>query len=270
MELLLFLLLPVAAFSGWVTGRKSSAKKASKYIAGLNYYLHEQPDKTVEALVQMPAIDDDTFETHLTLGSIFRRRGEIDRAVHLHQGLIQRPDLAMPYKSLALLELARDFIAAGVLDRAEALLLELVAIKEQLAPSLQHLLELYQQGKEWLEAIKIAQQLQIVKDVDLRATIAHFYCELAELSIKNNALDDAKHNLRAALKTNKNCQRAIIMMANIENLFGNHVEQQTRQDTKFRCDNCGFITSKLQWLCPSCKQWDRSQPIQQAIPKGKL
>lgn len=268
MELLLFLLLPIAAYSGWLTGRKSSAKKASKYIAGLNYNLHEQPDKTVEALVQMPAIDDDTFETHLTLGSIFRRRGELDRAIRLHQSLIQRPDLATPYKSLALLELARDFIAAGVLDHAEAILLELVAINEQLVPSLQHLLELYQQGKEWLDAIKIAQKLQEIKGVDLRSTIAHFYCELAEQKMKANELDEAKNYLNAALKTNKDFPRALILMEQQSSENSPVVNEQVRQDTKFRCDNCGFMASKLQWLCPSCKQWDRSQPITENNTKG--
>lgn len=301
-SVLLFLLLPVAAFSGWLTGRKSSQHKPPpKYFAGLNYSLSQQPDKTVDALVQMPAIDDDTIETHLTLGSIFRRRGELERAIRLHQGLLQRPDLSNPYRALAHLELARDYIAAGVLDRAEAILLELITQHEQQAASLQHLLDLYQQGKEWTAAIDIANKLQDVKKVDLRAMIAHFYCELAEQTIKTQELKLAKKYLKLALKTQHNCPRAIILRANIEQELGSyekaiklykHVVTQNidylpvvihdivkcyqqssakspvfqssvKQDTKFQCQNCGFMASKLQWHCPSCKQWDMSKPLHQ-------
>ncbi|HSX19815.1 MAG TPA: hypothetical protein VLG38_01670 [Gammaproteobacteria bacterium] len=301
MDVLLFLLLPIAALSGWLTGRKSANnKKPPRYFAGLNYSLSQQPDKTVDALVQMPAIDDDTIETHLTLGSIFRRRGELERAIRLHQGLLQRPSLPDPYKSLAQLELARDYITAGVLDRAEAILLDLTVNDEQAPASMQHLLELYQQGKEWFAAINIAKQLQHRTHTDLSHMIAHFYCELAEETMKASNWRVAKQHLKYALKTLHNCPRAIILRGNIEQELGHferavklykHVATQNidlfpvvindivkcyqqstakspvfsehaRQNTKFRCNNCGFMASTLEWHCPSCKLWDSIKAVQ--------
>ena len=300
MEVLLFLLLPIAAFSGWLTGRKSSKNKFSpKYFIEPNHALSQRQDKTVDVLVQMPSIDDETVETHLTLGSIFRSRGELDRAIRLHQGLLARPLLPEPYKSIACLELARDYIAAGVLDRAEAMLLDLITNKEQLTPSLQHLLDLYQQGKEWLPAINIAYKLQKVANIDLSSTITHYFCELAEQSLKTHQLQQAKYYLKYAIKTKKNCPRAIILRAKIEQALGNynraiklynHVIAQnldylplimneimicykqcsetvsvyvgtTHQNTKYRCTNCGFPVSTLQWYCPGCKQWEMIKPI---------
>ncbi len=301
MDVLLFLLLPVAAFSGWLSGRKSSKKlRSPKYYAGFDYSLSAQSDKTVDALVQMPAVDDDTIETHLTLGCIFRRRGELERAIRLHQGLLQRPALTEPHKSLAYLELARDYLAAGVLDRAEVILKELSEHTEQQAASLQHLLELYQQEKEWVEAIKIAKRLQKIQASSLSSMIAHFYCELADLSFKQLDYAQAKQHLKNALRTSHTCPRALILRAKIEQVLGNceravkiyklvvtqNIEllhlvlpdivscyQKSRDNTpffepiktntKFRCSNCGFMASKLQWYCPSCKQWDTSKPLEQ-------
>lgn len=303
MEVLLFLLLPVAAFSGWLTGRKSiTSKNKPKFPAGLDCSLSQQSDKTVDALVQMPTLDDDTIETHLTLGNIFRRRGELERAIRLHQGLLERQTLTEPYKSLAYLELARDYLAAGVLDRAEAILLELSVNNEQTSASLQHLLELYQQGKEWLAAINIANKLQKIKNVDLKSTIAHFYCELADCAFKQQDFTQAKQYIKQALNAAQNCPRALILRGNIEQSMGNfdkaiklykHVVTQNidflqvvlpdivtcyqqsrdnapfleplniKKNTKFRCSNCGFMASKLQWHCPSCKQWDKSKPLEQ-------
>lgn len=301
MDVLLFLLLPLAATSGWFVGRKSAQIKPSHKFKGLNYSFSQQDDKTVDALVQMPALDDDTIETHLTLGSIFRRRGELERAIRLHQGLLQRPTLDEPYKSLASLELARDYLMAGVLDRAEEILLDLSQYELQQVPSLQHLLELYQQGKEWIEAIKIANKLQDIKKIDLNSTIAHFYCELAEHEIKLRNWLECKRHLKQALSVMQDCPRALILRGNIEQANGNfekavklykHVATQNidylpavlndivacyqqssetspftgqplKKNTKFRCSNCGFMASKLQWHCPSCKQWDMSKPLEQ-------
>jgi lipopolysaccharide biosynthesis regulator YciM len=282
MDVLLFLLLPVAAFSGWLTGRKSSSRKAAPaFFTGLNYSISQQPDKTLDALVQMPAIDHDTIETHLTLGVIFRRRGEIERAIRLHQGLIQRPYLATHYKSAALLELSRDYIAAGVLDRAETILLELIANNEQLIPSMQHLLELYQQGKEWVAAINIAYKLQEINNTDLSSQIAHFYCELAEQASKTQQFKQAKCCIKRALKAKYDCPRANIMHANIEHALGNfrkalrlykkiaikypdYIPDQNHKYS-YRCNNCGFSISKLQWHCPRCRQWGMFKPLQSSV-----
>ncbi|MDH5573517.1 MAG: lipopolysaccharide assembly protein LapB, partial [Gammaproteobacteria bacterium] len=129
----LFLLLPVAAFSGWYMGRRSSSLNPSgkridipsDYLKGMNYLLNEQPDKAIDTFIQMLDVDSNTIETHLALGSLFRRRGEVDRAIRIHQNLIARPTLLRHERSQALFELGQDYMRAGLLDRAETLLSEL-------------------------------------------------------------------------------------------------------------------------------------------------
>lgn len=302
MEVWFFLLLPVAAYSGWLVGRRSSNKTFKpKFFSRADFDISKQPDPAIDTLVRMPEVDEDSVDTHLTLGNVFRKRGELERAIRLHQGLLSRNTLSSQQKSLAQLELARDYLAAGVLDRAEALLLELVAHKIQLEDSLQHLLDLYQQGSEWLSAIKVAEQMQELTGYDLRAEIAHFYCELAEEAIDIKDLPLAKKNVGRALRVCRQSVRALILRAKLEKLSGNlnkaikiykHIASKdidyfsliindlidcykladvtTRafdfvQDgasyTRYRCDQCGFTASKLQWHCPSCRNWDVIKPI---------
>src|SRR3990172_9805738 len=123
---LLLLLLPIAAISGWITGyrhRKSTEVEIdgsfipSDYFVGLNFLINEQPDKAVDVFIKMLEVNSDTVETHLALGSLFRRRGEVDRAIRIHQNLISRPQLARDERSIALMELGMDYMRAGLLDR---------------------------------------------------------------------------------------------------------------------------------------------------------
>ncbi len=121
-------LLPVAGFGGWLYGRYSNASPANsnqsrlhpEYFKGLNYVLNEQPDKAIEVFVKMLEVDSETIETHLALGNLFRRRGEVDRAIRIHQNLIARPNLSREQRALALLELGMDYMKSGLLDRAES------------------------------------------------------------------------------------------------------------------------------------------------------
>jgi len=130
---LLFFLLPIAFLSGWWIGRrnrrqpeKHSEAFSSGYFKGLNYLLNEQQDKAIDVFVQMLEVDSETVETHLALGNLFRRRGEGDRAIRIHQNLIARPTLSKDQRARALLELGQDYLRAGMLGRAEALFLELI------------------------------------------------------------------------------------------------------------------------------------------------
>ncbi|MGA9421829.1 MAG: lipopolysaccharide assembly protein LapB, partial [Rhodanobacteraceae bacterium] len=133
---LLFLLLPVAAFSGWYIARRGSERTSgarvselsTSYFRGLNYLLNEQQDKAIEVFLKLADINRDTVETHLALGNLFRRRGEVDRAIRVHQNLIARPSLNDAEKTVALLELGEDYMRAGLLDRAETLFIDLVAM----------------------------------------------------------------------------------------------------------------------------------------------
>jgi lipopolysaccharide biosynthesis regulator YciM len=120
------LLLPAAAWSGWWVAKRSSSDKAShqatrlthEYVVGLNYLLNEQADKAVDIFIKLLDVDSETVETHLALGSLFRRRGEVDRAIRIHQNLIARPQLTVHERKEALMALGQDYMSAGVFDRA--------------------------------------------------------------------------------------------------------------------------------------------------------
>ncbi|RKZ57943.1 MAG: lipopolysaccharide assembly protein LapB, partial [Candidatus Parabeggiatoa sp. nov. 3] len=124
---LLWLLLPVAAASGWLVARFQRRPQVTHfswspdYFKGLNYLLNEEPDKAIDVFIKLIEVDSDTVETHLALGILFRRRGEVNRAIRIHQNIIKRPTLHPQQRSLALFELGQDYRHAGLLDRAEQL-----------------------------------------------------------------------------------------------------------------------------------------------------
>lgn len=220
---LLFLLLPIAAGYGWYMGRRglhqnqqqSSNKLSRDYVTGLNFLLSDQPDKAVDLFIDLLEVDSETIETHLALGNLFRQRGEVDRAIRIHQNLIARPSLTAEQKHLAMFQLAKDYNAAGVIDRSESLFLQLVIEPDYMVQALQQLLLIYQQSKEWLKAIKVAQQLQKNQVKTAVRDIAHFHCELANeahLAGQNKA---AITTLKKALKTDPECVRASIGLADI-------------------------------------------------------
>ena len=184
---LLWLLLPLAAASGWLAARRGvrgtkaqlMPELSSDYFQGLNYLLNEQPDKAIEVFVRMLEVNSDTVETHLALGNLFRRRGEVDRAIHIHQNLIARPTLKPEQRTQALMELGQDYMRAGLLDRAESLFEELVQVDAHTAAALQQLLVIYQQEKDWDRAIQTARRLGVVSGRNMAPVIAQYYCELA-------------------------------------------------------------------------------------------
>src|ERR1700755_2875600 len=162
-------LLPVAAASGWYLGKRSSERRrharvselSSSYFRGLNYLLNEQPDKAIEVFLQLAEFNRDTVETHLALGNLFRRRGEVDRAIRVHQHLIARPNLSNEEKTVAMLELGEDYMRAGLLDRAETLFADLVAIDAHVPNALRHLISIYQHEKDWAKAIEHAHRIEV-------------------------------------------------------------------------------------------------------------
>lgn len=221
---LLFFLLPVAAFSGWVLGRRRSERTSgarvselsTSYFRGLNYLLNEQQDKAIEVFLKLAEINRDTVETHLALGNLFRRRGEVDRAIRVHQHLIARPNLSQEEKTVALLELGEDYMRAGLLDRAETLFTDLVAM-DALAPSaLKHLIGIYQHERDWGKAIEHAQRLQKAVGESQGTTIAQFYCELAEQARSRGDRDEARERIVDAFNAEPDCVRACMIEGHIE------------------------------------------------------
>lgn len=215
---LLFLLLPFAAASGWYaayctlsnSGARYKHECNREYLRGLNYLLNEQSDKAVDTFIKILEVDTETVETHLALGVLFRRRGEIDRAIRLHQNLIARPNLAHPQKLQALLALGRDYYCAGLLDRAERLFFEVTQCddKEYARIALRYLLDIYQQQKRWEIAIKQAKKIS-KWDQPIIKNIAHYYCELALNQLKKSATKkEVIQLLDQALKYDAQCARA--------------------------------------------------------------
>jgi len=226
----LILLLPVAAASGWLMAQRSYRKKrspsmrglSSDYFKGLNYLLNEQQDKAIEVFIKMVEVDSETVETHLALGNLFRRRGEVDRAIRIHQNIIARPTLNRHQRSQALYELGMDYMRAGLFDRAENLFLELIDIGEHVEAALSQLTDIYQQEKDWDNALKIARKYQNASGEDLSLTMAHYFCEMADEAVEKNDLQDARRHVKRALAMDRNCARASILMGHIETISGDY------------------------------------------------
>jgi lipopolysaccharide biosynthesis regulator YciM len=220
---LLFLLIPLAFLSGfWVArhGKNKSGKFQllslhSDYFKGLNFVINEEPDKAIEIFTKMILIDSETVEVHLALGNLFRRRGEVDRAIRIHQNLIARPTLSNEHREQALLELGKDYLRLGILDRAEGLFQELVDSEIMVVPSYRYLLDIYQQEKDWEKAIDAAKRLQKITNDKYELLISQFHCELAELSLTNNDEKMAKSHLKHALNFDPRCVRASFMEGEI-------------------------------------------------------
>lgn len=216
------LLLPAAAWSGWWVANRSFAGKESKagnrlsreYVVGLNYLLDEQPDKAVDVFIKLLEVDSETVETHLALGSLFRRRGEVDRAIRIHQNLIARPQLSMVERKEALMALGQDYMSAGVFDRAERIFLEVVELGgARETSSLQGLLAIYQQEKSWENALDVIKKLELSTGQSMHMQAAHYYCEIATQALKANALEKAQNAIKQALLIDKLSVRGSLMQA---------------------------------------------------------
>ena len=261
---LLFLLLPVAAFSGWYAGRRTSkitpsgsrAGIPSDYLKGMNYLLNEQPDKAIDTFIQMLDVDSNTIETHLALGSLFRRRGEVDRAIRIHQNLIARPTLLKHERSQALFELGQDYMRAGLLDRAETLLTELTDNYLHSKAALGLLLDIYQQEKDWDNAIRTARKLEMKTGESLANSIAQFYCELAELAKLQGEPLRALKLLKKSLNEDRNCVRASILEAQVE-LTAGDARSALRAAQRIEQQDSDFLPEVLPILRDSYTQLGR-------------
>lgn len=240
---LLFLLLPVAAASGWMLARRQMGNVLVKdkknlsrdYFKGLNYLLNEQQDKAIEVFIRMVEVDTETVETHLALGNLFRRRGEVDRAIRIHQNIIARPTLSKQQRAQALFELGQDYMGAGLLDRAENLFLELIDIGEHLPIALQQLGVIYEGEKDWQKAINIARKIEAVTGNLMNKVIAQYYCEMADEAILKNDERFSRKMIKRAISIDHRCVRASILLGDIEAGRGDckaaikaykHIEQQ--------------------------------------------
>ncbi|MBT8065566.1 MAG: lipopolysaccharide assembly protein LapB [Gammaproteobacteria bacterium] len=223
LEYLLLLLLPVAIYLGWwlarTVDRRSTSKRnqvfSNQYFQGLNYLLNEQPDKAIQVFLELAEVNQDTVETHMALGSLFRRRGEVDRAIRFHQNIIAKPGLEPDQRTQALLELGEDYMRAGLLDRAERLFSELIESDSHTPSALRSLLEIYQQEKDWENALKQAQRLEQVSGEHMGGVMAQFCCEMAEQALAAGDRERARRHLRQARRHDPRCIRARFILAEI-------------------------------------------------------
>jgi len=218
-----------AIYSAWRAGRRHALREAARnaepavnlnadYMRGLNFMLNEQPDKALDVFLQMVEVDHETVETHFALGSLYRRRGEIDRAIRIHQNLIARPNLNKADKQNALFNLAEDYLRAGLLDRAEDLYTQIEKPGDFYDLAQKRILSLDEQQKDWEKAIAVAKQHD--RDKQDKERLAHYHCELVEIALRKNDLHNAREYLKGAQNYNKDFLRVQILAARIATAEG--------------------------------------------------
>ncbi len=207
----------------------------SQYYRGLNFLLDGSQDGAIDAFTRALEVNSETFDTHIALGNVLRRRGEVERAIRIHQNLLARPSLPAAQLHLAHLELSRDYISAGLLDRAERLLVDLVNESgHHKRVAQRHLLEIFEAQRDWLSAQAVARELLPKRSFLKSATqdpnevgqpvhtlLAHYCCEQSELALAGRDLNEARGQLDLALKYDRNCVRASLMLAELELDAGN-------------------------------------------------
>jgi lipopolysaccharide biosynthesis regulator YciM len=224
MELEIWWLLGIPLFFslGWVAARvdirqllAESRSLPNGYFKGLNYLLNDQHDKAIDAFIDIVKLDPEAVELHFALGNLFRRRGETERAIRVHQNLLTRPDLPLEQQTQAMFELGQDYLKAGLLDRAEETFNQLVAGTYAIQAR-RSLLEIYQREKEWARAIDAAHALQESGAGGRQKEIAQFYCELAQDELVHTNSDAALAMLDKALATDRHNVRAAILLGDVQ------------------------------------------------------
>ncbi len=223
---LLWLLLPVAAASSWWAAKREYVGREQHHgsnrpeqLKGLRYLLDdisdEKSDREIEVFLRMVEVNPDTAETHMALGNLFRRRGEVDRAIRIHCNLIARNSLTLRQRNRAMLDLAEDYMRAGLFDRAENLLRELVKQPDHTETALVWLVDIYEQEKEWRQAMFHCDRLEQLAGRSRKMEAAHYCCELAQEAIQRGELSEARELLRQALERDPKCVRSSILRGHL-------------------------------------------------------
>lgn len=261
---------PIFFGLGWLAARidirhlvKDSRALPDSYFKGLNFLLNEQPDRAIEAFVEVVKVDPATVELHFALGSLFRRRGEYDRAIRMHQHLIERADLGADQRALALFALGQDYLKAGILDRAEEAFQKLAAMDNdgqgtatKAGESRRFLLEIYQQEKDWDKAAAMATRLEQETGESRARERSHFLCELAAAEAMRSRPDAARAQLEAALEANRKCVRASLQLGDLERAAGN-LDQAIAHWTRIEQQNPAYLALVAQRLSEAHHQAGR-------------
>jgi len=220
-EIWWLLAVPIFFGLGWIAARVDIKQLLSEsrtlpraYFKGLNLLLNDQPDKAIDAFIEIVTLDPETADMHFALGNLFRRRGEIERAIRVHQNLLARPDLPLDQRAHAQYELGMDYLKAGLLDRAEETFNSLVEGSYSVQAR-KALLEIYQREKEWSRAIDAASGLQSSGAGARQKEIAQFYCELAQDALVRSDLADAMALLDKGLHADRNSVRVTMLLGDV-------------------------------------------------------
>jgi len=224
MDFELWWLLPIVAVFfalGWIAARidikhlmRESRALPLSYFRGLNFLLNEEPDKAIESFIEVVKVDPQTIDLHFALGSLFRRQGEVERAIRMHQNLLDRPDLPADKRTTATFELAQDFHRAGLLDRAEELFSKLDGTSFEHA-SLGHLISIYETEKDWPKAIAATKRMEELAKQPYFKEIAQYHCELAQAALLRNDAGAATREIDEALATHRACARANLVAGDL-------------------------------------------------------
>lgn len=225
--------LPVAFVLGWLASRwdlrqvRADNRQAPKaYFKGLNFLLNEQQDKAIDAFIEAVQNDPDTTELHFALGNLFRRRGEYNRAVRVHEHLLSRADLSRPDRDRAQHALAQDFLKAGLLDRAEEALNRLDGTQYEAEARLS-LLAIYERSRDWTQAAAIVRKMQAAAQGDFSTRLAHYLCEDAQAQVARGQLDKAFSQLLQALETAPQAPRPRLELAQLQHRQGQSTQALT-------------------------------------------
>jgi len=234
----------------------SSGRLSADYIKGLNFLLNEQPDQALEVFMRMVAVDDETLETHFALGSLFRRRGEVDRAIRVHQNIIARPNLSAMHREHAIASLAEDYLSAGLFDRAETLFKELRGPGEFQVKALEKLVRIYEVTHDWEPAIEAYSALvKLAPSHDTGGRIAHYYCELAEHAVADRDFTKARELLKKAGSDRHGTVRAQLALAALSQQMDDH-QAAIRIFRQVMADEPRLIGEVVPRLAASCRAID--------------
>lgn len=282
---LIALLLPVAAASGWLAAsrnlrRKDSVRRPERkfpdpvYVKGLNYLLNEKSEQTFEFIDDIVDQQRNPAKSQLVLGNLFRRMGEVERAIDIHQGLLSEPSLTEEQHGQAIFELGMDFMRAGLFGRAENIFIELKNDRLFGESSNQQLLQIYQHEKEWLKAIECARKLKLLGKLRRGETISQFFCEMVEASLKDNDFVLARRHVEDALNERDGCVRANLLFAKIEIQQGRYDEALRilktigSQDSKTIGQFVGLLTECYQNLGKLSEQIESLKKLHGQFPGG--
>lgn len=222
MDFWLLSLVLLSISIGWILGRWRPFKKndtthshencTDSYAQGLNYLLSDDSENAIKVFTKIIEVNPNTIEVHLSLGNLFRSKGEVDRAIKVHQNLLARPDLSRKQRNTVIEELANDYLKAGLLDRAEKLFKEMIQLNEDNLVAYRYLLDLYITEKSWDEAVDCAQILFDRKHVGAPTALSQCLCEVAEKAIRRGNRKKARNSLTKALEVDESCVRAALLL----------------------------------------------------------